>query len=372
VTSPTPTGTVDFYANIGGTDVYIASTSLDAAGVATINTQNVSAGTFSLVARYTGDAVYAPSSSFRVFTFTPTSPAPPMTTSASESLIPRRPLSGTLYATVTRPSDAPSWAPVPGGIVTFYDTTDTANPPVFVGNANVDSNGKASVDVLWNGTPPTYNYRADYAGDANYGSSSTTLAVPVDPTILTTTTLTSSKSTLLHGQAVTFTITVKPQAGNAHLFGVVGLYENSHLIADAPIGDSTTITTTDLPVGAYDVTASYSDNGGHTGSTSPPVHEVVSEAQPPVAKAGSAQTVYSGATFKVDGSASTDPQGESLAYQWTQLDGPAATFADDRAARTNVTAPKVTTKTVIHLRLRVTNTAGWASTSDVAITVNPK
>jgi len=43
------------------------------------------------------------------------------------------------------------------------------------------------------------------------------------------------------------------------------------------------------------------------------------------ANAGSDQTVESGAIVQLDGSASSDPSGDTLTYQWTQTRGPPVT-----------------------------------------------
>lgn len=59
----------------------------------------------------------------------------------------------------------------------------------------------------------------------------------------------------------------------------------------------------------------------------------------PVASAGPAQSVSSGALVKLDGTGSSDPDGDLLTYTWTQTAGPAVTLADATTPTPSFTAP---------------------------------
>src|SRR5262249_52473827 len=61
----------------------------------------------------------------------------------------------------------------------------------------------------------------------------------------------------------------------------------------------------------------------------------------PTARAGATQTVDEGAAVTLDASATTDPDGDALAYSWTQIAGPPVTLSDPSSATPVFTAPFV-------------------------------
>lgn len=85
----------------------------------------------------------------------------------------------------------------------------------------------------------------------------------------------------------------------------------------------------------------------------------------PVADAGTDQTVDEGEMVVLDGSGSTDPDGDSISYMWTQTAGASVTLSDPTAASPDFTAPQ---EGALTFRLTVTD-EGTLQSSDVC-TVN--
>ncbi|MCK6485084.1 MAG: PKD domain-containing protein [Phycisphaerae bacterium] len=92
---------------------------------------------------------------------------------------------------------------------------------------------------------------------------------------------------------------------------------------------------------------------------------------PPVANAGPDQIVDSGALVTLDGSASSDPEGDPLTFQWSQLSGTAVSLNDATLVQPQFTAPPVPAgqQAVLVFQLAVKDAANPTVTDDVSITV---
>ncbi len=94
--------------------------------------------------------------------------------------------------------------------------------------------------------------------------------------------------------------------------------------------------------------------------------------RPPVASAGADRTVVTGSQVMVSAAGSSDPDGDTLSYVWSQISGPAVGFAPSATARdVTILAPPVSVNTDVSLRLRVTDGAGAQAEDILVITVTP-
>jgi hypothetical protein len=359
ILTPTPTGTVDFYL---GTRL-LGSASL-AGGHASLTTANLNGGTENVRAVYEGDGVYAASQGNTGFTMA-------LGTPQIEAHASPEPNSGSahLLATVSPPVGAASGAPVPTGSVHLFNTSNGHR--LDSGTYTLDASGNIDVADAFSATLHLYTFDAVYLGDGNYTSATTSFSVHVlDPTY---TSLSFGLNPAKAGQTILLGATVADFWGSAGTTptGTVTFLDGTKALGTATLVNGQASLPVTLPAGTYSsIIARYDGDDAHMVSSTEPYTLQVDPAAPPVADAGSAIRARKGTVVTVDGTKSSDPQGEPLTYHWTQISGLPATIADENAARTAVTLPnKATTVT---LRLTVTNAAGLSSTSDVTVTVSPK
>ena len=92
---------------------------------------------------------------------------------------------------------------------------------------------------------------------------------------------------------------------------------------------------------------------------------------PPVARAGTDQTVDAGTSVTLNGSASYDPEGSAISYSWSQTGGPTVSLSGRTTATPSFTAPQPTSSSVaLTFTLTVTDDAGQTGTDPVRVTVN--
>jgi predicted outer membrane repeat protein len=90
----------------------------------------------------------------------------------------------------------------------------------------------------------------------------------------------------------------------------------------------------------------------------------------PIADAGDDQMVDERTTVTLDGSASSDPDGDTITYLWRQVSGPNATLSDVTIAQPTFDAPEVTATTTLEFELVVNDGTVDGVADSVVITVN--
>ena len=89
----------------------------------------------------------------------------------------------------------------------------------------------------------------------------------------------------------------------------------------------------------------------------------------PIANAGADQVVDEGTLTTLDGSASIDPQGDALTYNWSQIAGPTISLVNGASATPEFQAPAVGANTTITMQLVVSDGATESEPDTVDIVV---
>lgn len=139
---------------------------------------------------------------------------------------------------------------------------------------------------------------------------------------------------------------------------------------DGGTGSSPTPSHTYTSAGTYTVTLVVND--GTLNSTPATTTAVISPAHlPPVAKAGRDQVVEEEKRVSLNGTASYDPDGRIVSYQWTQRSGKTVNLKDANKAIATFNAPEPKSKKaeILVFELRVIDNTGLSATDSVIITV---
>ena len=121
--------------------------------------------------------------------------------------------------------------------------------------------------------------------------------------------------------------------------------------------------------GPLSLTFSLTVSDGALTATTESTVAVVNVNHAPIADAGAPQTVHSGRLVTLSGNSSYDPDNDPIAYQWTQVSGPAVTLSNAASASPSFTAPPTSGTTTLKFRLTVSDSLLSSSPANVEVTV---
>jgi Bacterial Ig-like domain (group 3) len=251
------TGTVAFFDGVNSLGTVALS-----GGSASLTTATLTAGTHSITATYGGDTSYTGSTSS---VLTQTVSAISTATALTSSLAPSTFGQPVTFTATVIPSSGTT------GTVQFFDGVNSLGTVALSGG-----NASLTTAALAVGT---HFITASYSGDTNFTSStsSSLTQTVVAGTVSTTTALTSSLNPAAYGQQVTFTATVSPSSGAT---GTITFMDGGTTLGTSAVDASgaAAFSTSSLGVGTHSITAQYSGDGSHDGSTSSSLSQTVNKA----------------------------------------------------------------------------------------------
>ena len=258
----TPTGTVTFLDN----GVPIAISGLNGSGQATYISSALTVASHPLTAIYNGDVDFTSSTS-GILTQV-------VTTAATTTTVALLPISSVVGQSVTLTATIAVTLPgggIPTGTVTFRDG-------VIVLGTGTLSGAVATVSTTALTQGAHNNITATYAGDADFGGSTSAaaaaFAVSQDTT---TTTLVSSLNPSLINQNMTFTATVAAAApGTGTPTGTVTFLDGATTLGTGTLAaGGATFSTSTLTLGSHNITAVYGGDPNYVTSTSGILAQVI-------------------------------------------------------------------------------------------------
>ena len=254
-TTGVPSGTVTFR---DGSSI-LGSVTLSS-GKATLSRSTLAVGSHSISVVYGGSANFTGSTSSAL---TETVTKAGTSSVVSSSLNPARYGNSVTFTTTVRPTTSGT----PTGTVTFRDGSTILASVALSG-------GKASL-TRSNLTVGSHSIWAVYGGSANYtGSTSSVLGETVTKAA-TSSSVTSSLNPSRHGNAVTFTATVKSSTTGTPT-GTVTFRDGGTSLGSVTLSSGrAALTKSTLTVGSHSITVVYGGSSGFYGSTSPALTQQV-------------------------------------------------------------------------------------------------
>ncbi len=227
-----------------------------------LNGPPTTAGTYTVVAAFAGSADYISASSTPVvFTISKATPVLSVTDLGGA-------YTGSAYPASVKVNGASSLEGV-SPTLAYYAGSNPSGTPL---NGAPSANG-------------TYVAVATFPGSIDYTSASSSVTFTIGK-IATTLSISSSASSVVAGQNVTFTAILKAASSGASPTGSVCFYDGCTLLGSASLQTSNGLTSASLTskaltkAGAHRITASYNGNGNFLGSTSATWTQQVTAAAP--------------------------------------------------------------------------------------------
>ncbi len=265
---PTPTGTLNFIDQTTGNSIGSSAITLDSTGRASVAASAWSPiGGHNIVGRYNGDSTYAAvTSQVLTINIQPSTTTPTVTPSTTTPLV-----GASFTVTVTLAVGTPPAGTVaPTGNMTLtVDGAAKTTAAVSTSGGTTSASFTASV-----ATGGVHTLQAVYAGDNNYGTSTSQSVSITASKGATVTTLTATPSTLTPGTAESFTATIaaaNPVAGQTNTFtGTVTFYDGTAQLGTATVSaNGATLSNVTLSSAAtHVITAVYGGDDNWAGSTS--------------------------------------------------------------------------------------------------------
>jgi len=262
-----PTGTVTLTAN--GSPVDAGTYTLNNFGYTRDIAPHLTGGTYSLVAKYSGDNSYTSSASA-----TNTFMIVPAPTQTQMDYVPNRIVLGQTFqleANVSSPLTGP--VAYPSGMVTFYDGSAPIPGPVQItpgGNAEIF----ADIYNVSFTSPGQHTITARYSGDANYAASN---SAPATMTLLLATAMTQSETatTINYGQSINVTAVMTTNSKSPAITGQIffgSSFSNFTNYVTTPGTDKNgnqtlTVTATTVPIMSEYIYAYYQGDSNYAASS---------------------------------------------------------------------------------------------------------
>ena len=231
--------------------------------VPVVTATNLTPGTHTFTAVYSGDAGYNGSTSAAVtVTVSKAGDTVALTSSANPSFTGQ----AVVFTAAVTPASAT-------GTIQFLDGATVIGTAAVSGGSTTFATSSLAAG--------SHSISVSYSGDANFNTaSSAALAQTVNKTA-STTTLSASTGTIVYGQTVNLTASVAPAAAT----GTVQFFDGGTLLVSLPVtnGSVQSVTATNLVAGVHTFTAMYSGDAVYSGSTSAAATVTVSKASTTIA-----------------------------------------------------------------------------------------